>query len=192
MKYIYIIISCLILLSCKKQKKVSETIVQPNTQFDLINDTTKGIVSATINGNYWHGFPILDTGSKFGFTATLFKKSDNTFLPWESLSIFKIKKNLLNQIVYKTDSLLNTNPSIAKTSGFFSTKQNDGDVSCEYFEIYEKDSLFNSVTITKQVNNYTEVYGNFSLTFIKFYNCNFPHYPDTLKIKNGYFHIYLK
>lgn len=189
---LYILALIILVLGCGKKTKQPDSIVQPNVVFDLINDTTKGTVTATINGVLWRGFPHVDSLNNFSFTATQYRKSGNNYLPQEIFSIFKIRKIIVSQIIHKSDSTLNLTPLIAKTSAFFGTFKPDGDVTCEDFSVIDSDSANNLVQITKQINNYSEVYGTFKLSLIKTINCSTSHYSDTIKLNNGYFHLKLK
>ncbi|MCA6436388.1 MAG: hypothetical protein IM600_15435 [Bacteroidetes bacterium] len=191
---ISIIILSIITVHCKKQYKPNESTQTnvPSKDFDYINDTTKGTITVIINGNLWRGFPYADSSSNFSFTATKYRKSGENFLPMEIFSIFKIRRTTGNQIIYKSDSTLNLTPLIAKTSSFFGTFKPDGDVTCEDFSVILADSANNIIQITKQINNYSEVFGTFKLSLVKINNCSTPHYSDTLKLSNGYFHFKLK
>lgn len=191
---ICIIVTILIAVCCKKQSKSVDSfkIISPSENFDLINDTSKGTVTAIINGVFWRGFPNADSLNNFSFTATKYRKSGENFIPTEIFSIFKIRRTTGNQIIYKSDSTLNLTPLIAKTSSFFGTFKPDGDVTCEDFSVILADSANNIIQITKQINNYSEVFGTFKLSLVKINNCSTPHYSDTLKLSNGYFHFKLK
>lgn len=190
----YIVILLFIIVCCKKKTNSNDNsktnIFTEN--IDLINDTSNGTVNAKINGVLWRGFPHVDSLNNFSFTATKYRISGNNYLPNEIFSIFKIKKMSGSQIIFKSDSTLNLTPLIAKTSAFFGTFKPDGDVTCEDFIVIEADSSNNIVQITKQIDNYSEVYGTFKLNLIKINNCSTHHYPDTVKFTNGYFHLKLK
>ncbi|MBX3163352.1 MAG: hypothetical protein KF900_02635 [Bacteroidetes bacterium] len=185
MKYIFIIIVVFSIQACKKDSPI------PLSDEPNLADSVKGRVSAEINGKQEHFFVTTDTvRNKLSRFNIYFGASYPSSYNNKSVTIGGIEKNLISQRIYTLT--LDTNIVQIRTNAMFYTTWNDGDVLCEVFEALESDSLNNYVMITKQNNNYEEVFGTFSLTFIKTQDCEGRHYADTLRIRNGYFHLYLK
>ncbi|MBX3163054.1 MAG: hypothetical protein KF900_01120 [Bacteroidetes bacterium] len=177
MKYLFIILALVFISACKRDVAI------PILSEPSFADTIKGKVSAEINGK----------SERFFITTDVYEETFN-FYPQKYLKGFVIagvKKNLISQKVYNIVNGVNSVPK--KTYAFFHTYWTDGDVFCENFDIPETDTLNNYIQITKQNNNYKEVFGVFSLTLIKTQDCKERQYPDdTMRIRNGYFHLYLK
>lgn len=103
----------------------------------------------------------------------------------QSLKIQKIRK--LN-FADSSNFFANSRNSWA----YFNTNDDDGDSVCEWFEVNENDSLNNFVQITKQENDFSELWGNFSVSFNKTSDCKNRFYPNELLIRNGTFHVFVK
>jgi hypothetical protein len=90
---------------------------------------------------------------------------------------------------YKTSSY-----NIAlKTSASFYTMASDGDVQADTYELVESDSLNNYFNITYQKNNFKEIKGEFSATFVRIELSKYTQFPDldTVRIRDGKFHLFL-
>lgn len=110
-------------------------------------------------------------------------KSNNNIRS-EYIFISNISKKLIRQKIYVgfIDS-----DSIASR---YITNDLEDDVGCDYYQVYEADTLNNWIQITKEVNNYGEIWGEFSVTYLKESGCPDSPYPDTVRIRNGTFHIW--
>lgn len=148
---------------------------------------------AKLNGSDWIIAGIgLDNNTKFGMVCGKGKKIDGVEVPWQSLSFSVVRKSIGFQRLYKETQLLNTNPDSANTCASFSTTQDDGDVLCDIYEVIEADSLTNYIQITKETGNYKEVWGTFSVNFVRTRGCSESTLPDTLRIRDGQFHVVLQ
>ena len=112
-----------------------------------------------------------------------FIKSNNN-IRTEFIYLTSIPKTLLRQNLYSDF----TNNDLA--SSLYFTNDLEDDVGCDYYHVYEADSLNNWIQITKEVNNYGEIWGEFSVTYLKESGCPDSPYPDTVRIRNGTFHIW--
>jgi hypothetical protein len=95
-----------------------------------------------------------------------------------------VKTILLNQKIFKAvngGSILTSN---------YSTLRDDGDVLCDFYNIYEPDSLQNFITITSFNTQTKEIRGTFQATYIidtTRLKCRLSA-PDILLIRNGEFY----
>ena len=151
-----------------------------------------GELSMKINGNDWAG--VVRTGVYSNRLRTVddkYKKVEkNLSIPWEIFSLQLVDKTINNQRIYMQDSLAYIQPEISKTYVSYGTVQDDGDVVCDLFDVAEADSVNNWIQITKEKNGYKEIWGMFSVTLYRVEGCATSSYPDTLKIRDGNFHIY--
>lgn len=100
----------------------------------------------------------------------------------EDFNFMRINKTLEKQILVSddiTDSLT--------FAAFYTSSDNQHSV-CDNYLLILSDTVNNWLQITEEYNNFKELKGSFSATFIKVRNCSFS-YPDTVKIRNGTFHI---
>lgn len=95
-------------------------------------------------------------------------------------------KQRLNRLNYST-------PIIEHLSSTYSTLRDDGDVLCDFYHIFEPDSLQNFIIITYFNPQTKEIRGKFQATYLIDSNrvatigkCR-PDAPDTIRIKNGEF-----
>ena len=190
MKFVKInlIIILLFFLSCKKDT----VLVSNNSSSTQTTPTNNGELSVYINGIKWSCIVYTKNKTRFSFTAIKYKTVGNVSVPFESLTFNLVQKILSKQRLFAVDSLLNTNPTIAKTSSSFNTFADDGDVACDNFELITKDSINNYFQITNANADYSDISGVFNSTYHKTSICNTSSYPDTLRLKDGTFHIYLK
>jgi hypothetical protein len=65
--------------------------------------------------------------------------------------------------------------------------EDDGNVMCEHFTVEVSDSLSNFVQITKELNNFQEIWGKYSVTLVRVQGCYSGFYSDKLIIRNGIF-----
>lgn len=193
MKFIHLYSFFVVLLSfcsCKKDPYVSPSDTRSN---DNLYDTANGTLRIKINGVDWAGgISTSINNDRFSIHARRSKVVSGVSVPWESFSIYLLKKNLLKQRIFKRDSLLNINPQVSKTCSSFNTAQDDGDVLCSYYDIIEEDSLNNYIEITHQVNNYEEVWGNVRVLLKMNITCPSNSHKDTLMFSEGKFHVILK
>jgi len=169
------IILCMItivLSACKKENKGEKSMGEVQCEYngvpwvsDLVRFTNENPYNT--KGNIY--FKIIKTNSNIRKEQILFRN---------------ISKNLFKQRLYKEFS-----DSDSTTSIYFTNDLED-DVGCDYYQVYEADSLNNWVQITKEVNHYGEIWGEFSVTYLKESGCPDSPYPDTVRIRNGTFHIW--
>jgi hypothetical protein len=79
---------------------------------------------------------------------------------------------------------------IGPLSSSYSTLRDDGDVLCDFYHIYERDSLHNSIIITSFNAATKEISGSFQATYLidpTRVKCRTTA-PDTMRIKNGEFY----
>ena len=112
-----------------------------------------------------------------------------TFEKWngiilkEGISFIKIYKILGRQKINKTDF------SNLKATSIFSTLPEDGDVLCDQYFVFERDSLINNITINSFNETTKEISGTFDVTLLVDLNrtiCNLQR-VDTVRIRNGIF-----
>lgn len=176
------------LLACKKDA----TTVALDTPSGLPSTPNNGELSVYINGVKWSQVVYTKNKNRFSFTAIKYKTVGGVSVASESLTFNLIQKTLSKQTLYAVDSLLNMNPSIAKTSSSFNTLDDDGDVACDNFEVIAQDSINNYIQITNANNDYSEISGVFNSNYHRTSSCSATSYPDTILLTNGTFHIYLK
>lgn len=160
-------------ISCKKDPKI----------------VVKGELTVNINGVEWVGSINKPTATKFDINATRYKSIDKVFVNESGLLISNIPFELKTSTLKKIDFTQQDQKNLF--CGFF-TYQDDGDVACDTYEIIETDSVNNWIKVTKQTNNYAEVWGTFSATFFRKQGCSATKYADTLRFRDGVFHAYLK
>lgn len=145
-----------------------------------------GTAQCTYNGNIWETDEVIcgysNTGEKDTISINLKKNNNN--VRKEQILITNIPNNLSKQRIYR--GIDNRDTLIAT----YLTTDIEYDASCDAYRVYEPDSLNNWVQITKEENNYGEIWGNFSITFIKVDSCEGTPYPDTVRIRDGVFHIW--
>jgi hypothetical protein len=181
-----ILLSFLLLTNCKKKKDVPVPIK------DSI-DTTKGKIDFYLNDGKEDMFHVKSNiiENKLCITGCKLKQVEDQLVAFHYFSICLSNNTLIKQKIVKQNS---NNPYSDSTSTWasFGTMQDDGDAGCEYFDVNEADTLNNFVQITKQQNNFAEIWGNFSVSFNKISSCASGFYPNTIVIKNGYFHVFVK
>jgi hypothetical protein len=156
-------------------------------------DSSLGELSMNINGSSWNGNVRTINEERYIIIAEKYKSIDGISVPWEILYLALLDKNDTTITLHVEDyALVHTQPELARTYASFSTMQDDGDVWCDLYEVVESDSINNWVHITQQNKNFTEIWGEFSITLHRKSGCPSSVYPDTLRIKDGEFHIYLK
>ncbi len=148
---------------------------------------TNGDMSCEYNGTQWEASQVFawattrpDTIDRIEINKSNLDKG----ALFEEIKIINLRKTLSIQRfqhlwVYSsnnTDSL----------SAFYKTI--DYDAFCDGYEIWDADSLNNWVQITQENNDYSEIWGKFSATFIKVFSCSTA--PDTVRIRNANFHIW--
>lgn len=183
---VLLLFSFLVLTNCKKQKDapvpIKDTIDTAHGKIDFyLNDRKEDMFH--VNSN------IIE--NKLCIGSYKLKQVENQLLPFHSFLICLSNKTLQKQNIVK-ENYNNPYSDSTKAWAFFGTMQDDGDLGCEYFEVNEPDTLNNFVQITKQQNNFAEIWGNFSVSFNKTSDCPTGFYPKTVVIKNGYFHVFVK
>ncbi|MBK0401371.1 hypothetical protein I5M27_00135 [Adhaeribacter sp. BT258] len=177
MKNLFIILFTFLFFGCSKEK----------------NQPIEGSLTCKLNGTYWTGkIKGSNRGAKFGFVCQKLKIIDGKEVPWQDLGFGAVNKNVNTQRLYEANQLVNEHPDIASTYATFNTAQDDGDVVCDIYKLIEADSLTNYIRITKETGNYKEVWGEFSVNFVRTRGCTESTLPDTLRIRDGQFHVVLE
>jgi len=176
-----LILLCFAGLSCKKQ---------------YLGDLPDlGDISVNINGTLWEEKVQVaqNSGSSdyFTFAAYKYKKNDGIYTPMEEFFFEKVKKNTEVQRIFPVISgYFPQNPDSFYLYSSFYTNQDDGDVPCDGYAVWDTDSANNWIQITKQEGDYKEIWGNFSVTYIRGMSCAAsPYADDTLRFRNGTFHF---
>lgn len=175
------LVFCVSFASCRKKDEYK------------IEDTTYGTTATEINGTSWNqDIKLVELGDsdKFSFYAFKYKDVDGTPIVFEVLSFNQIDKIKNKQQNVKSWNLGQSGNNYLNAR--FTTTQDDGDLSCDRFEILETDSTNNWIQITKEEDDYNEVWGNYSATFVRKYGCPSSPYTDTLRFRNGSFHFKFK
>lgn len=176
MKRKVLVLLILVVIGCKK---------------DQIVQTSVHSMSVEINGISWSGETSIAPVEKVNFNVRKDKVIDGVIVPWENFSIGYFNKILGKQHIYPYDTNAVFDPVINRTASF-TTRQDDGDVLCDYFDVIEADSLDNWVQITREENNFGEVWGVFQVSLYRVNGCAASIYPDTLRLTNGTFHLVLE
>ncbi len=74
----------------------------------------------------------------------------------------------------------------------FTTSEDDGCIIGDIFDIDTSGIQNNYIQITKQKDNYHEIWGEFRVKLIRTHNCNCTDLPDTIEFSKGTFHILFK
>jgi hypothetical protein len=183
-----LILNLFFLLACKKDSNS----IPPENHSVPATISNNGELSVYINGVKWSQVVYTKNKNRFSFTAIKYKTVGGVSVASESLTFNLIQKTLSKQTLYAVDSLLNINPSIAKTCSSFNTLEDDGDVACDNFEVIAQDSVNNYIQITNANTDYSEISGVFNSNYHRTSSCHATSYPDTIILTNGKFHIYLK
>jgi hypothetical protein len=155
---------------------------------DII-DTTLQASRFTFNGENqnWH-VKCIEIDEKIFLSSTKSIEFEHTLVPFHYFGLGFLPETLKRQKLETT----NYNDPFSATSpcwAIFSTMADDGDVGCEEFIVDVSDSLSNFVQITKELNNFQEIWGKYSVTLVKVQGCASGFYSDKLTIRNGYFHV---
>ena len=170
MKSIFLIFISLILFACCKKKE---------------NSPYLGEVTFLMNGvNYAGTLTVSSNDSTFTFS--LYNKING--INHDNFGFGFVRKTLLKQSAKNRTTGLGI-PDFSTCS--YGTRQDDGDVVCELFKVYEPDSVTNYIQVTNQDNNFKEVWGVFNVTLYKAESCPEKNSGDTLRCTNGKFHILL-
>ena len=188
MKSIFLIFPILIFSFCAKKEVPSKLPV------DHI-DTTLGNMTFALNGKSAHDFHV--SGKKFkNKIVVLGEKMElvgNELVPFHHWDICfnnnSLKKQPLCKVYQGDDSKYSDS---SKAWSTFATSGDSGQGICEFFEINNGDSINNWVQVTKQQSDFGEIWGNISVSLKKIQKCYPNFYPDTVVIRNGYFHIFVK
>lgn len=171
-----LVLSILVVIGCKK---------------DQIVQTSVHSMSVEINGNIWSGDTKVAPSERLNFYGLTYKTIDGVTVTWENLSLGFFDMAQGKQRIYPYDTNAVFNPYLAKTASL-EAYQADGDVGCDLFDVIEADSLDNWVQITREENNFGEVWGVFQVSLYRVNGCAASIYPDTLRLTNGTFHLVLE
>ncbi len=175
MKNMMIIMLCMIAIAFSACRKKDKT------------EPSKGEVQCEYNGVSWvPDLVVFTNDNPYNVEGNLYFKiiKSNNNVRKEFLYLSNISKTLFKQKLYSgfTDS--------DSTTSHYFTNDLEEDAGCDYYQVYEADSLNNWVQITKEINDYGEIWGKFSVTYLKETGCPGSPYPDTVRIRNGAFHIW--
>lgn len=169
MKYLLsVVVVCILLSACKKD--------------DSLEDHYFGSSSAKLN-NF----------NVFFNKCRAHKKNDTLYFNFErwNVDVKKEEIGFMNVLNNKTKQRLNKNDYTitqqVKLSSIYGTSQDDGDVGCDYYEVYEADSIINHITISYYNQNTEEISGTFNGTYLVTKPKCKQTAPDTLRITNGVF-----
>jgi hypothetical protein len=159
-----------------------------------IESPTYGKTTVEINGKEWKEdikSVIYNNNDRFEFSAFKYKKVDDVWVVFEILTFGDIRKNKNMQLIEKLQigNPYTANLDSAYNWSSFGTTRDDGDVNCDYYRVWESDSTNNWIQITKEKDNYKEVWGTYSVTFLRESGCASSPYTDTLRFRNGSFHF---
>jgi hypothetical protein len=181
---ILILILIISLFSCKKKIVSDSRFAQiknyPNKL--CLNMNGKPYPSIIVN--------IVKNGNLFGFNID--KVKYNNVLNRESnLAIVAIPLQLGKHIIYK---IIYDSSLYFKPRGHFITYTSDGDATGDTYDVLELDSINNYFHITEEKNNFKEIKGVFSLSFVRGPISPYTQFPnlDTVRFRNCSFHLFLK
>jgi hypothetical protein len=155
---------------------------------DIIDTTLQASRFILNNENQNWRVKCIKIGKKICVTSTKSIEFEHTLVPFHYFGLGFLPETLKRQKLETTDY----NDPYSATSpcwATFSTMEDDGDVGCERFIVDVSDSLSNFVQITKELNNFQEIWGKYSVTLVKVQGCASGFYSDKLTIRNGYFHV---
>ena len=151
-----------------------------------ISDDEIASTSLLLNGESWVGDDMFAKQIDDYIHIRVYNKNqygDNH----EGLNFSCVRRNLSIQRVkpYEPATRFDTLQSV------FYTLQG-GDVGCDYYDVLVSDTINNYIQIKGQNNDYKEIWGNFSMTYIRTESCS-PNslWPDTVRLRDGKFHLYL-
>jgi hypothetical protein len=184
LKQLIIILSCLLIgVACKK-KKISEKEFaiaknKPNELCLKMNGEEYVMIINTM------GF----TNDKFGFN---FRKSpDNNIQQAISrLGCGGIELRKGFQTIYR--ARYDSTDRFNRRAGFSTSA--DGDAGGDRYDIIESDSLNNFISITDETNNFSEIRGNFSMTFVRIFKDAISPFPelDTVRFRDCTLHLFIR
>ncbi len=180
---IYFYLLFLFLVGCKKKLLSDEEFAK--------KQNGNNSVYVNLNGQPYVSIIILDSKTAT-FSFALRKIKNNNLRGNESSLILQnLKYKLGIQTIYKTN---NDSTDLIKSTSNFYTSTYDGDVLADVYGIIESDSANNYFNIVEEKNNFSEISGVFSLTFVRTGKGNATQFPDmdTVRLRNGSFHLFLK
>jgi hypothetical protein len=151
-----------------------------------------GTATAEINGVVWEA-GVFKSSREDKFSLRFDKILEDEYVDAsESINLnLIIPKEKIIQTIWNRDSTFGILPiSEVDLFGSFSTSRiGDIDVTCDIFRVIESDSAHNWVSIDKEVDNFSEVWGSFEMKLYRKEGCNTSPYPDTLHITDGRFYF---
>ena len=157
-----------------------------------------GGMEAELNGEKWEAIinTFNDGLDSFNFRAFVIEESRSAGkkieYQKEAMPFSWVQKKIGKVILYDYMARRNQDSLRKYPRCSFYTLQEHGEIPCESFRIVDADSVNNYIELTGQKDNFSEVWGNFSVTFYKESTCYKGHYPDTIRFRNGKFHFYLR
>lgn len=153
-----------------------------------------GYVTALVDGKPWGGtVNLIERYYEFTLVLNQFKEVNGVNQPMEHGEIIFIeKKSDTIQRIFERDSVIIQPYLMTQATGMFSTSQGESRVLCDFYEVIEQDSINNWVKVDKQLGDFNEVWGSFSMHLYRVESCSSSTYPDTLLITDGKFHYSLE
>ncbi len=174
---IFPLVSCFVFATCKKNRLPNEDTLHFGSATASIN--TKATTFNKLRA---------DLQNKSNDTISISMQSWDGLIERESISFASILRKTGRYKLYKR--ILGFVPGInIKPISTYATFWQDGDVLCDYYHVYEGDSLTNNITITAIDSTTKEIRGTFNVTYIRDtlrVKC-YPNTEDTIRITNGQF-----
>lgn len=162
---------------------------------DKENKSDYGTLKVKLNGDKWTGKVNVNTGivaGKFSIGVARMIKMEGVYICRDQLNLSFLRRTKDHQTLLSMDSLATVDPVNSRTSASFGTTQDDGDVLCDQFEVIDSESANNYLLITKEDNNFSEIWGKFAISLKKTVSCAESEYPDIIRFTDGEFHVFLK
>ena len=144
-----------------------------------------GEASATRNGEVWNAKVVCDNRNP-NFLLSM-SRGENRYTGTLHISNFEPVLERQQLVKYLSSGIGSGPEGRLCNSRFISMLD---DQSCDRFDLLEADSANNYIRITRQENNYDEIWGEFSATYIRTgVTCNSEEFADTLIFRDGTFHF---
>lgn len=159
------------------------------------NNSEYGTLKVKLNGDKWTGKVNVNTSmvaGKFTIGVSRMIKMEGVYICRDQLGLSFLYRTKDQQRLFSTDSIANYDPANSRTSASFGTTQDDGDVMCDLFEVIDSESENNYFIITKEENDFSEIWGKFAVSLKKTISCSASEYPDIIRFTDGEFHVFLK
>lgn len=157
------------------------------------------------NAQYFGSLTVVVNGNSVTFNKTRGTKSNTNldsigfiFERWEGLILKEaVSFGPLLKSINQPQRIYNSAFGTNILTSSYSTLRDDGDVLCDFYKIYEPDSLQNYITISTYNPQTEEIRGTFQATYLidsarirTIGKCR-PTASDTIRIRNGQFYTKL-